>query len=99
MAAGTLDIQNAHFARARRRLPNALVCALVAVLVLTPFFNAAFHIDDTLFLRLAEQIRSHPFATYDFEYNWNHEPQSFWEVTQNPPLDGYLLAAAEFVVG
>jgi hypothetical protein len=71
----------------------------LTVLALVPFVNKAFHIDDALFLRLAEQIRQDPLAPYAVQYNWVYEPESFWKVTQNPPLAGYVLAAAESALG
>jgi Dolichyl-phosphate-mannose-protein mannosyltransferase len=68
-----------------------LLCALTAIILL-PFINKPFHLDDTLFVRLAEQIIEDPFAPYQFEYNWFLTPMPFWKVTQNPPLNSYILA-------
>ncbi|MEX2286818.1 MAG: glycosyltransferase family 39 protein, partial [Planctomycetaceae bacterium] len=98
MNTGTTDLS--HPAPTRPCCPHGVfVVSLLTLGLLLPFINKAFHIDDTLFLRLAEQIRSDPLAPYEMEYNWFHEPESFWQVTQNPPLNGYVLAAAENVVG
>lgn len=65
---------------------------LVTCLVFAPFLNKAYHIDDTLFLRVADQIRQSPTQPFDFDYNWYNTPTSMWESTLNPPLQGYFLA-------
>lgn len=65
---------------------------VVTCLVFAPFLNKAYHIDDTLFLRVADQIRQSPTQPFDFEYNWYNSPTPMWEATLNPPLQGYFLA-------
>ena len=46
------------------------LAAAVTLLVLLPFAGKAFHIDDTLFLKAARQIRVHPLDFYGFSANW-----------------------------
>jgi hypothetical protein len=69
----------------------------LTTLLLAPFLDKAFHIDDALFLRAAEQIRKDPLHPYQFDYNWCGIPESMWKATQNPPLNSYLLAAVDLL--
>ena len=66
---------------------------LVPCLSLSPFVSKAFHIDDTLFLYAARQIRRHPLRPYDFSVNWYGTSRRMWNITKNPPLTSYWLAA------
>lgn len=72
---------------------------LISALILLPFINKPFHLDDTLFIRLTENILEEPLAPYQFEYNWFLTPMPFWKVTQNPPLNSYILAIPALVFG
>ena len=72
--------------------------ALTAAL-LAPFVGKAYHMDDSLFLAVAEQVRQHPLDPFGFEYNWYQRPEPMAAVTQNPPLGGYLLAAVRIAAG
>jgi hypothetical protein len=82
----------------RASTQRVLLSALTIVLLL-PFLNKAYHIDDTLFLKLAEQIRTDPLAPYETDYIWFFEPEPYWKVTQNPPLNGYVLAGVTSLLG
>lgn len=73
--------------------------ALATVAALVPFLNKAFHIDDPLFLWMAQQITRHPFAPYSFQVNWSSYFRPMWEEMQNPPLCSYYLAAAMRLLG
>jgi hypothetical protein len=68
--------------------------SLDAFLVLAPFAGKAFHIDDPLFLKAARQIAAHPFDPYGFRVNWYGDEMPMSEVTKNPPLAAYAIAAA-----
>ena len=59
----------------------------------------AFHIDDPLFLKAAQQIRSNPLDFYGFRVNWYGTEQPMWEVTKNPPLGSFFIALAAEVAG
>ena len=74
------------------------LCCAVAVSLL-PFLGKAFHIDDTLFLMAARQIREHPFDCYGFDVNWYGATMRMADVTKNPPLTCYYLAAVAGLVG
>jgi 4-amino-4-deoxy-L-arabinose transferase-like glycosyltransferase len=75
--------------------------ALVAITVaaLAPFLNKAFHVDDPLFIWIAQQIARHPFDPYGFDVNWSSFTQPMSVVMQNPPLCSYYIAAVAVVFG
>src|ERR1043166_8185327 len=80
------------------RHPRTTVALSIALLLL-PFINKAFHIDDTLLLVMARRVQSHPFDPYGMNYNWHGTPQSMWFDLQNPPLTSYLQAAVTALAG
>lgn len=82
----------------RGRLGLAVV-VLVCVGCLTPFAGKAFHIDDPLFLWAARHIQSHPSDPYGFSVTWYVSSMSMAEVTKNPPIACYYLAAAATLFG
>ncbi len=63
----TIEMRTMHRRSAEREV--ALACALAFVL-LVPFINKAYTIDDPLFLRAAQQIEKHPADFYGFRINW-----------------------------
>ncbi len=71
----------------------------ITVAALAPFLNKAFHIDDPLFLWMAQQIAKHPLDPYGFSVNWASFPEPFWAQMQNPPLSSYYIAAVAALVG
>lgn len=73
--------------------------ALLPALLLAPFLGKPFNIDDTLFVRAARQIRIDPLRPYDFAINWETRSEPMWNVTANPPLTAYVLAAAFSIAG
>ena len=85
--------------RASRSLRRQLLLVGITVAALLPFSGRAFHVDDTLFLRAAEQIRKHPFDPYGFDVNWYGTPMKMADVTKNPPLVCYYIAAVDSVFG
>src|SRR5689334_15092628 len=72
---------------------------LLTLACLAPFANKAFHIDDTLFLRAAQQIQKHPLDFYGFNLNWFGNTTPMTEAFDNPPLTCYYLALAACIVG
>jgi len=78
---------------------RGLAAALVAACLLLPFINKPFHIDDTVFLRVAQRILEYPLAPYEFSYSWNATHQSIWKQSLHPPLHSYLLAIVGMTTG
>ncbi|HEY3171580.1 MAG TPA: glycosyltransferase family 39 protein [Thermoanaerobaculia bacterium] len=89
----------AALAEAPGRPRDALLVAALTALLLVPFAGKAFHVDDTLFLKAAGQIRAHPLDFYGFSVNWYGTEQPMWQVTKNPPLASYFIALVTEVAG
>lgn len=87
-----------HFIQMLSRYPRLL---LVAALLsgLLPFLGKPFHIDDPLFLWSARQIQAHPTDPFGFRVNWSQTERPMSEVTKNPPLACYYIAAAAALAG
>src|SRR6266550_1640238 len=68
------------------------IAAVIAALV--PFLNKAFHIDDPLFLWMAQQVSQHPADPYGFSVNWYLSAKPMFSIMQNPPLNAYYIALA-----
>lgn len=83
----------------RRHLIIALLVLAAAVCVVTlPFVNKAFHLDDTVFIRLAEEKLDDPFALglTDHGYEGNLFPEY---LDTHPPLLASYLAILIKVMG
>ncbi len=87
-----------YFSKISPRYAVTLLIGFFA-LMLVPYANKAFHIDDPLFIWTAEHIRTDPFNFFNFNINWNGMVMPMWTRTQNPPLASYYLAAASYFVG
>lgn len=77
--------------RAHPWFPLAFL-TVATLLLLLPFLNKPFHIDDPLFVWTAKNITQKPLAAYDFDVNWYVHRRPMPEVMQNPPLFAYYLA-------
>jgi len=77
-----------HSASVQRWILVVLTCGCLA-----PFLNEAFHVDDPLFLWTAKQIVKHPINPYGFSVVWYSTAMGMAQVTKNPPLASYFLAA------
>ncbi|MDP3910750.1 MAG: glycosyltransferase family 39 protein [Gemmatimonadales bacterium] len=61
--------------------------------LLIPFLGKPFHIDDPVFLAIANQVIAHPLDPYGFDYYWFDSANRMWDLDPlNPPAMGYLLA-------
>ena len=87
------------FAGARNEGRVYFYLALATAACLLPFSGRAFNIDDTLFLRAAQQISQHPLDPYRFSIVWYWNAMPMWEVTKNPPLASYYIAAIARLAG
>lgn len=81
------------------RVPKLIWVLLLTLVCLVPFLNKAFFIDDTLFLRAAEQIQKHPLDFYGFKINWFGYTTPMTVAFENPPLTSYYIAAVASVIG
>jgi 4-amino-4-deoxy-L-arabinose transferase-like glycosyltransferase len=71
----------------------------VLLVLLFPFLTRAFHIDDPLFIWAARHIQTHPLDPYGFTVNWYGTASAMADVTKNPPIASYYIAAAASVFG
>src|SRR5881227_151104 len=78
---------------------DAFLAIAAAVAALAPFLNKAFHIDDPLFLWMAQQTSQHPADPYGFSVNWYVSAKPMFSVMQNPPLNAYYMALAASFLG
>ncbi len=78
---------------------DAFFATIVVITALAPFLNKAFHIDDPLFLWMAQQIAHHPGDPYGFAVNWYVSNQPMFSIMQNPPLSSYYMALVASFVG
>ncbi len=75
-----------------------IVIASVAILLL-PFSDKAFHIDDTLFIWVARQVVQSPFDFFGFTGNWGGIEEEARRFIKNPPLVSYYIAIASSLFG
>jgi 4-amino-4-deoxy-L-arabinose transferase-like glycosyltransferase len=78
---------------------DAFFAIFAVIAALCPFLNKAFHIDDPLFLWIAQQVSQHPGDPYGFSLNWYGFAQPMFSVMQNPPLSSYYMALAATFLG
>jgi 4-amino-4-deoxy-L-arabinose transferase-like glycosyltransferase len=76
-----------------------LTLLAATLLCLVPFSGRAFSTDDPLFVWTAQHIVQQPLNPYGFEVNWNKSATAMSDVTQNPPLAAYYMAAAGKIGG
>ena len=68
---------------------------LILLFATLPYLNKAFHVDDVLYLRVADQILHTPLDPYHGLVLWDApdgQPASLFQTDFNPPLWKYLLA-------
>ncbi len=70
----------------------AMLLAVATVLTLLPYLGKPFHIDDPLFVWVAQHVQSQPLNPYGFNVNWYGFDQPLWDITKNPPFVCYYLA-------
>ncbi len=77
----------------------AWVAAVATLLVLIPFANKPFNVDDPLFVWIAKYIQAHPLNPYGSTVNWYGYDAPVWFITKNPPLACYYLSFAGGLFG
>jgi hypothetical protein len=76
-----------------------MALGLVIFAATVPFLGKAFHIDDALYLVVAQQILAEPLDPYGAEVLWEREPESLFDANFNPPLWNYLMAGVLAITG
>lgn len=79
---------------------KAVLCLLVLFILYLPFLNQALHIDDPLFVAMANQVLKDWLRPYSFTNHWMGItwPSAFYN-SVNPPGEGYFLAGAIALFG
>lgn len=75
------------------------MAALLPVVLLLPFINKAIHIDDTVYMLVAQHIVSSPFDYFGFQMNWTGDLDWVHSFNKNPPGLSYYLAAWGVIFG
>jgi 4-amino-4-deoxy-L-arabinose transferase-like glycosyltransferase len=70
---------------------------LLAILIELPFLNQPFHMDDTMYLYVADNIRIRPLFPQDAPYTFEGISASDMAWMEHSPLTAYLLAFARRV--
>src|SRR5437763_6190971 len=78
---------------------DAFFAVIAVIAALAPFLNKAFHIDDPLFLWIAQQVSQHPADPLGFSGNWYGSAMPMFSVMQYPPLNAYYMALAASFFG
>src|SRR5207302_4721806 len=78
---------------------DAFLAIVAVIAALVPFLNKAFHLDDPLFLWMAQQVSQHPADPYGFSVNWYVSAKPMFSVMQNPPLNAYYMVLAASFLG
>ena len=74
-----------------------IIAAFVATLSL-PFSNKAYHMDDTAFLAIADQIAKDPLRPYSFSLEWGQSAKSAAQLLDTP-LVPYYIAFVTWLFG
>lgn len=85
----------------RHDSPVWQICIIAAsvVILLMPFSDKAFHIDDTLFIWVARQVVQNPLDFFGFTGNWGGVEEEARRFIKNPPLVSYYIALAGSIFG
>lgn len=75
--------------------PVLILCAVL----LLPFLNKAFTVDDTLFLLQAQQLRASPLHPTAFEVVWTDVPRRLSAIMPSGPIMAYLLLPSVMLGG
>lgn len=79
---------------------RAMALAFVLPMAMAlPFANKAFHIDDPMFVRVAQQIVETPLDYFGGEVDKGNVVVPMYEYNQNPPGFSYCLALVGLVAG
>jgi Dolichyl-phosphate-mannose-protein mannosyltransferase len=78
---------------------HVVVLVVATLACLLPFVNKAIHIDDPVYIWIAQRILNHPADFYGFSVNWYGTEQPVSGMIHNPPLASFYLAAVGGLFG
>jgi 4-amino-4-deoxy-L-arabinose transferase-like glycosyltransferase len=76
----------------KKRRIEIITLVLLTTIIVIPFINKPFHIDDPLFVWTAEHINKNFLDFYSYEINWYGVPSMMHDVMKNPPLISYIYS-------
>ncbi|MFP6582960.1 MAG: glycosyltransferase family 39 protein, partial [Candidatus Hydrogenedentota bacterium] len=76
-----------------------LIVAAIIFLLLIPFVNKAYHLDDPFYLWTGQHILEEPLDFYGYDINWTGFTSSAAAENKNPPLVSYYMALVGLLVG
>lgn len=83
---------------------NLIIISIFILVLALPFSNKAYHIDDTAFLYVADQIARDPIRPYSFQLEWLSDTKSGTEIFDTPlvpyyvALISWIFTRSEFVL-
>src|SRR5512146_849318 len=80
-------------------LKYSLPALLLATVILVPFLNKAFTIDDTVFLFEARHVLTDPLHPTAFEMTWERVPERVSLIVPTGPVMASLLVPSILAVG
>ena len=75
------------------------ILALVTLGLLLPFLGKPLHIDDPVYVWIAQHLVEFPFDPFGFDVNWTGSSAPLHRFINNPPLASYYLALVGRVAG
>ena len=83
-----------------KEIRQITVLVVFILLMLVPYINKPFHVDDPFYLKMASQIAREPLRPYSFSINWSGETREVWpwmEATFPPLIPAYMAAVSAFL--
>jgi 4-amino-4-deoxy-L-arabinose transferase-like glycosyltransferase len=80
-------------------LIQQIIVVFFVLALFLPFANKAFHIDDPIYIWVAQHIQHNPCDFYGFSVNWYWTEAPMALVNKNPPLFSYYLAMVGSILG
>lgn len=77
---------------------SAIIIAIFIFILSLPFLNKAYHIDDTLWLYISDQIIKDPLKPYSFTVDWGNSLRTGSEFLDTP-LAMYYIAVISLIFG
>ncbi len=81
------------------RVEHLLALVLLSAVVNLPFVGQAFHIDDGVFLHVAENVSRNPLFSQDLPLDFEGVSVTDLASTEHPPLTAYFMALAAAIGG
>jgi len=79
--------------------PSMALAFFLPIVLLLPFINRAYNIDEPMFVWVAQQIVQEPFDYFGGAVDRSDGPEPMYEYNQNPPGFSYVLAIVGAIGG